>query len=361
MRLQQFITITFISFLLGCVNLGEKNANESNKVAELETTIPDKFSIPTTISKEAQEAMSSFSRNVRNNQSPDSKDIEGWKSFWKENEKALEEDSREVISIFNPKITQMEVDGVPVLEIKPKDWIDNGKVLIYVHGGAYTLYSASSTLTSSIPVAEETGLRIISVDYTVAPNAHWKEITDQVVTVIEALINEGYMLEEIAVFGDSAGGGLASGAVLKARDKGIGLIGAVVLWSPWSDITLNGDTYVSLKETDPVLSYENVLVESAKAYANPEDQKNPYVSPVYANYKKGFPSTLIQVGSKEIFLSNAIRHYQALDQAGIDVKIDPYEGMWHVFQAFHWKIPEANIARRKMAKFLEQELDYEKQ
>ena len=107
---------------------------------------------------------------------------------------------------------------------------------------------------------------------------------------------------------------------------------AVVLWSPWSDITETGDAYITLKDTDPTLFYPDSLSNAAAAYAAPADQTHPYVSPVYADYSLGFPPTLIQVGTKEIFLSNAVRHYQALDQAEQEVKLDLYEGMWHVFQ-----------------------------
>lgn len=359
MRLQYISIYTLLFLLFGCGHV-EEQSSSNNTLSESEKIISDNFSVPPTISQEAQVVMSSFSRKIRNIQSPDSKDIEGWKSFWKENEKAMEDDNEDVINTFKPKLTQMEMGGIPVIDIKPQNWVDNGKILIYTHGGAYTLFSASSTLSGCVPVADETGLRIISIDYTVAPNANWNKITDQVIAVIVALINEGYNQSDIGIYGDSAGGGLAAGAVLKARDKGIGLLGAVVLWSPWSDITENGDTYASLKDADPILNYNGILDNSAAAYAATADQKNPYVSPVYADYSKGFPPTLIQVGSKEIFLSNAIRHYQVLDQAGIDVKIDPYEGMWHVFQAFSWKIPEADIARKKMATFLEQKLDYKK-
>ena len=95
---------------------------------------------------------------------------------------------------------------------------------------------------------------------------------------------------------------------------------------------------------------------SAEAQAPPEDQKHPYVSPVYGDYSKGFPPTLIQAGTKETFLSNAIRHYQVLDQAGIPVKLDLYEGMWHVFQAFPWWLPESRLARQKVGRFLDQNL-----
>jgi acetyl esterase/lipase len=121
----------------------------------------------------------------------------------------------------------------------------------------------------------------------------------------------------------------------------------VVLVSPWSDITETGDTYFTLKDKDPILAYGNSLNESALAYAPVSEHKNPYVSPVYGDYTKGFPPTLIQGGSKEIFVSNFIRQYQALDQAGIPVKLDLYEGMWHVFQEINYYLPESRIALGK--------------
>ena len=201
-------------------------------------------------------------------------------------------------------------------------------------------------------------LRVISVDYTVSPKGKWQEVTSQVVSVIKALLKEGYSLKDIGIYGDSAGGGLAAGSVLKARDEAVGLVGAVVLWSPWSDITETGDTYTTHKNSSPVLVYEKNLEHAANSYADAKDQKHPYVSPVYGDYTKGFPPTLIQVGTKEIFLSNAVRLYQALDISGIPVKIDPYEGMWHVFQGSHWKIPESQLAREKMTDFLKLHLDY---
>jgi monoterpene epsilon-lactone hydrolase len=313
------------------------------------------FNVPTTISKEAQEAAASLGRIEGPVPEPD--DVEGWKAAWQATEDASKgEDS--VVKEFSVAVKEMKLGGVPVIDVRPKNWKDNGKVLIYTHGGAYTLFSAASTLTGPVSVADATGLRIISIDYTNPPSARWQEVTGQVVSVIKALVADGYALKDIAIFGDSAGGGLAAGSVLKARDEGVGLIGAVVLWSPWSDITETGDTYVTLKDHDPLLDYADILRNSAGAYADQKDQKHPYVSPVYGDYSKGFPPTLIQVGTKEIFLSNAVRHYQALDQAGVTVKLDPYEGMWHVFQAFHWQLPESDIARGKMAQFLKEHLDY---
>ena len=102
--------------------------------------------------------------------------------------------------------------------------------------------------------------------------------------------------------------------------------------------------------------YDKHLKHSADAYADPKDQKNPYVSPVYGDYSKGFPPTLIQGGIKEIFLSNFIRQYQALDTAGQTVKLDLYEGMIHVFQLNIISSPESDMTLKKRAAFVKQYL-----
>lgn len=322
------------------------------------TVLAQDFHIPSTISAEAKAAASKFTFAGRLGKLPQPDDLEGWKKAWEANEEANKAENEAVVKKLGSNVNEMKLGNVPVLDIKPKEWKDNGKVLIYIHGGAYTLFSAATGQIGSAPVAADTGLRVISVDYTVAPVGKWRQVTGEVVSVIKALIKEGYDPNDIAMYGDSAGGGLAAGSVLRARDEGVGLIGAVVLWSPWSDITENGDTYATLKDSDPMLVYKDSLKRAADAYADPKDQKHPYVSPVYGDYSKGYPPTLIQVGTAEIFLSNAVRHYQALDQAGIPVKLDPYEGMWHVFQFSPWGMPESYLARKKMAAFLRQYLDY---
>jgi monoterpene epsilon-lactone hydrolase len=314
------------------------------------------FTFPTTISKEAQKAGATLVRSE--DPLPKADDMSGWKALQDQNEDPEAREGKEIAEEFDATITEISLGGVPALDVKPKDWSDNGKVLIYTHGGAYTLFSVTSTLAGVVPVADLTGLRVVTVDYTVAPQSQWMQTTGEIVSVVRALLEEGYGPEDIAIYGDSAGGGLAAGSVLKARDEGLGLLAAVVLWSPWADITNNGDSYSTLADADPILIYDDWLENAAAAYAKPEDQKNSYVSPVYGDYSEGFPPTLIQVGTKEIFLSNAVRLYQAMDQAGIEVKLDPYDGMWHVFQAFHWRLPESETARKKMADFLRKHLNY---
>lgn len=315
--------------------------------------------IPTTISKEAREELRKITFDPSVLKVPDPSDLNGWKKQYHDSESIFVELSQPIIDSYQPNITETKLGGLQILDIKPKNWKDNGKVLVYTHGGGYTFGSANSTLGSAVLAANATGLRVISVNYTVAPFSKWNQTTDEVVSVIQTLEHQqGYSLDDIAMFGDSAGGGLVAGSILKMRDKGLGMPAVVVLWSPWLDLTGNGDTYLTLKDADPYLSYDSFLKNAAGAYANPIDQKNPYVSPVYGNFSKGYPPTLIQGGTREIFLSEFIRLYQALDQTDIPVKLDIYEGMPHVHQIFLYKTPESEIALSKMNDFLKTYLNY---
>jgi acetyl esterase/lipase len=287
---------------------------------------------------------------------PGPNDIEGWQKAYDAVEQGALKIAEEAVSKLQVSVAGKNLDGVPVIEITPKGWVNDGKLLIYTHGGAYTFFSARSTLPSAALVANHTGLRVLSVDYTNPPRARWQEVTDQVVRAFKALSKEGFAMKDLAIYGDSAGGGLAAGAVLKLRDAGLGMPAAVVLWSPWADVTETGDTYVTLKAAEPNYLYERVLGPSADAYADLKDQKNPYVSPVYGDFTKGFPPTLIQGGTREIFLSNFVRLYQALDTAGRSVTLDIYEGMPHVFQVKAPQSPETVTALKKMDAFLKQHL-----
>lgn len=320
-------------------------------VAAAETSAPY-ANVPDTVSPRAREILRQFT-GPQGLALPAPNDVEGWKpirSYVPPQLRKLSEETNAALQRFTPTIIRRTLGGVPVVEIRPKGWKDNRRVLVYTHGGGYVTGGPEFSLGGW--VGKETGLRIVSVGYTLAPEAKWNRITDQVISVIQGLKHEGILLKNIAVLGDSAGGGLAAGSVLKMRDHGLGMPGALVLWSPWSDITESGDTYVTLKRADPILDYGLLLKNAADAYADPADQKNPYVSPVYGDYSKGFPPTLIQGGTKEIFLSDFVRQYRAIDSAGDVATLDIYEGMPHVFQAVLFDSPESNQAMAKMKRFL---------
>jgi monoterpene epsilon-lactone hydrolase len=331
---------------------GRRSGNVGGATPSYQAYVPD------TVSPQAQQVL----RMMQGPQGlalPGPNDVEGWKkirNYVPPQLKAIEKDpeisrrTSRTMKQYPSTSKKRNIAGVPVVEIVSDKWRDNGKLLVYVHGGGYVTGGPGFGLGGW--VSGETGLRIISVGYTLAPEAKWDQITDQVVSVLRALEEEGYPPKNIAVLGDSAGGGLAAGAVLKMRDRGLGIPGALVLWSPWSDITETGDSYVTLRRADPLLNYKLLLKKAADAYANPKDQKNPYVSPAYGDYSKGFPPTLIQGGTKEIFLSNCVREYRAIDSAGGIAVLDIYEGMPHVFQGIVFGTPEAQQSMVKMKQFL---------
>jgi epsilon-lactone hydrolase len=246
--------------------------------------------------------------------------------------------------------------GVSVIRV-PAASQSSSPVLIYLHGGGYTWLSARSTLIVATLMAEATGYEIVSVDYTVAPRGMWQTQTAQVIKVYEALLSEGHVPAGIGMFGDSAGGGLASGSILRMRDQGVPLPGAAVLLSPWSDVTGRGDSYMTLAAFDPVLCYEDLKI-CAAAYAAPEDQRHPYVSPVYGDYSKPFPPTLIQGGTRELLLSDFVRLYQAIRSGGNQATLDLYEGMPHASYQLAPNAPEVRASFARAAQFWRSHLEF---
>jgi monoterpene epsilon-lactone hydrolase len=171
---------------------------------------------------------------------------------------------------------EYKLNGVGVFETKPPNYKDDGTVLIRVHGGGFVLGSARATAGSDAVMALFTGKRIISVDYTLAPRGKWQLVTDQVVAVYKAVLTQGYAPRSIGMYGDSAGGNIVPASILKLRDQGVPMPGAVVLLSPCIDVELNGDTETTLAHADPILD-EKDIIKGLKAYADPADWKNPYV------------------------------------------------------------------------------------
>lgn len=245
--------------------------------------------------------------------------------------------------------------GVPVIRIRPKDYRPDGRLLVYLHGGGYALFSAATVLGLPALVATATGMEVVSVDYTLAPRGNWRTVTDQVLAVWRALLDAGAHPEASAIFGDSAGGGLATGSVLKMRDEGQPTPAALYLMSPWSDLADGGDSYATLAAADPSLDPET-LSWAAAAYADASDQRHPHVSPVYGDYTQAFPPTLIQVGTREIFLSHAVRQYQAIRAGGQEAILDIYEGMPHVHQGLIPDAPESRTAIARAAEFFDTHL-----
>jgi epsilon-lactone hydrolase len=312
--------------------------------------------IPDTVSPQAQAFLRTLQDPALLPRFPDADDFAGWEQVRAAAEVDGLAKSAPLLERFPHTVVAATFGGVPVLDIRPERWRDNGKAIVYTHGGAHVMYSAASTLGRAVMAAHDTQLPVISIDYTVAPLANCEQITDQLVRAVEGLMASGQPLADTAIYGDSSGGGLAAATVLKMRDRGLGMPAVAALVSPWVDITPSGDTEVTLLDADANQRYANQSVYAAAAYAALADQKRPYASPVYGDFSAGFPPTLIQGGLKETLLSGFVRMYQALDTAGQIVKLDLYEGMPHNFQDRIPDAPESLTARGKFRCWLHQYL-----
>ena len=315
-----------------------------------------RFQVPATVSPEAARDLTAIYA-VTSKQPPATKpaSIEDWDRQREALDKRMIPASNAIVAKLGASVQDDQLGGVPVVRIRPAGYKPNGRTLIYLHGGGYTRFSAHSRLGPPALAAVATGDEVISVDYTVAPRGNWKTITDQVLSVWKAILAKGVAPTGIGMFGDSAGGGIAAGSVLKMRDQGLPLPGALYLMSPSCDITQQGDSYQTLSGVDPVLDLDS-SAWGANAYADPQDQKNPYVSAVYGDYAKAFPPTLIQGGTREMLLSNFVREYQAIRGGGHEAVLDLYEGMPHVFQGSVPNTPETRTALARAAAFFSQHL-----
>jgi epsilon-lactone hydrolase len=311
----------------------------------------DRYAVPSTVSREASERLQFIYSMVRMGPKlarPGS--LADWDQIRSKSDEFGIALNMPIVDALKVSIIEDRLGNVPVVRVRPANWKSSGKTLIYIHGGGYVSGSARSTLGDPASMAAVTGFEVISIDYTVAPRGKWQTVTDEVLSVWQALLATGIKPQNVGMFGGSAGGGLAAGSVLKMRDKGLPLPAALYLQSPWSDITATGDTVATLAGADPMLDLES-LGWGANEYAAPKDQKHPYVSPVYGDYSKPFPATLIQVGTREMFLSHAARHYQAIRSGGHEAVLDVYEGMPHGFPSLFTDAPEGRTAIARAGDF----------
>lgn len=247
------------------------------------------------------------------------------------------------------------IGGVSILRIVPPNVRRGKPPLVYIHGGGYIVLSARSTQVLPSLLGKAMEREVISIDYTLAPRGNVKTISDQVIAVWQALIAAGNDPRGMGLFGDSAGGNMAAAFTLKMRDQGVRLPGALYLLSPGADLTMRGDTVATVGPYDPILKTQD-FTTYLEAYAAGTDVRNPYISPLFGDYSKAFPPTLIQAGTRELLLSEAVREYQAIRGGGHEAVLDLYEGMPHVFPALLANTPESDTAISRAAVFFGQHL-----
>ena len=303
--------------------------------------------VPTTVSPMAQAVLKS---RVPSEEQIES--IEQWSKVRAEFNAQSKQMNEQVKSELVSSSHHEQIAGASVLVTTPKgyDKSRDHQIAIYIHGGAYTLGKPDYLYSAFAPLSSKLGIKVYAIDYRLAPEHPFPAGLEDTVAVYEKLLSR-FGAEHIVMFGDSAGGALSLATLLKAREKGMKMPSALLLYSPWSDIDKIGDSYYTLKGISPLLDYEKNLKSSAKAYSKGHDMKNPLISPVYANYTDEFPPTMIQVGTRDMFLSNCVRLYRQMKKDKVAVEISMWEGMWHVFEAVP-NLPEADEAIAEAAEFM---------
>jgi acetyl esterase/lipase len=266
-------------------------------------------------------------------------------------EARAEASNRPLLQKLGVSVAEMQLGGIRLLELRPANYQDDGTLVIYVHGGGFVLGSANSSAGLPAMMARATGRRMLSVDYTIAPQARWPQAIDQVMAAYQALLKDGHSPKSIGIVGESAGGNIAAASVLKLRDQGVELPAAMVLLSPGLDLTMRSDTWTTLAAADPVLSDAASLEAAFELYAPGADRTNPYISPLYGDFGKGYPPVLLQAGTREVVLSDSVRLHRALKAAGIEATLDLYEGMPHVFQGYMRDTPEQKASFEEQRRF----------
>ncbi len=249
--------------------------------------------------------------------------------------------------------TAVSANGVP------GEWVEVSesepdRVLLYLHGGGYTLCSPETHRGLVARLSRVARTRALVIDYRLAPEHPFPAAVEDAEAAYRWLLATGQPAEKIVIAGDSAGGGLTAALLLAIRDAGLPRPAGAALLSPWTDLALTGWSMLTKADEDPMLRPDSAML-GARHYLGETIPTHPLASPLYANLA-GLPPLFVQVGDKEILLDDSRRFVEKARNAGTDATLEVWPGMPHVFQAFP-QLPEAHEAVTHMGTFLAERLD----
>jgi epsilon-lactone hydrolase len=246
------------------------------------------------------------------------------------------------------QIETAELGGVPV------EWVRNARntasaSLLYLHGGAYVLGAPAMYREMAARLAHA-GMDVAVLDYRLAPEHPFPAALDDALSAYRALLAAGHSPRRLVIGGDSAGGGLTLACALAIRDAGLPQPAALVTLSPWTDLSLSGASHTRLAEQELLLR-EPLLRRGGAAYLAGSTPLHPLASPLFADLHALAP-LLIQVADREILLDDALRLADKARAAGVKVELQVWPRLWHVWQIFAGKMPEADAALAQILRFI---------
>ena len=302
--------------------------------------------IPSSVSPEAQAVLSVGFTQASGY--PDLADLEGWRAMIKAQDEMLLPMMSERASRLDVEVEDIEVDGVSVYVLTPRGTADDDRrVYLDIHGGALIMGGGEVCRAMGITSITRAGSRVWAVDYRMPPDHPFPSPLDDCIAAYRALL-EVREPHEIVVGGASAGGNLAAALILRARDEGLPLPAAAVLLTPELDLTESGDSFQTNLGVDTVLARS--LMPANLLYAAGRDLADPYLSPLFGDFTKGFPPTLLACGTRDLFLSNTVRMHRALRAAGVDAELHVQEAAPH--GGFFGAAPEDEELDREVRRFV---------
>ncbi len=247
----------------------------------------------------------------------------------------------------------VEIGGVPGVEVTVQG--NQGEnVLLYFHGGVYVIGSAAATVPLVGGLVRRTGTKAITLEYRLAPEHPYPAAVEDARAAYEGLLAQGFAPAQIALAGESAGAGLAVALLLALRDAGVPLPSCGYLMSPYVDLTLSGETLAAKRDVDPLLTPDGLRAR-VPDYLGGADASDPLISPIFGDLT-GLPALLIQVGSHEVLLSDALRLAARAALFDVPVRLEVTPGVPHVFQAYAGLLDEAAAALDRAADFVTAQL-----
>ena len=251
---------------------------------------------------------------------------------------------------FGVTVTADKVGGLHAEWLRPRNRVE-GKLLLYLHGGAYIIGGCDMHRHMVSHIARAGRIQALVPEYRLAPEHKFPAAVDDALSVYRSVLRMGIKPDDIIIAGDSAGGGLTVATLLALRDAGDALPAAAILMSPFLDATGSGESMRTRADLDPWFRAEDLPVISDH-YCESHQRRFPLVSPVFADVEE-LPPMLIQVGDHEILLSDSQRFADLLIAAGIDVQLEVWPEMYHVFQIFVGKMPEARRAINTIGDYIQ--------
>lgn len=251
-------------------------------------------------------------------------------------------------------VTNATLGGRPALRFRPAAPLANA-VLLYFHGGSFIVGSPATAQTLTAALVTRTGLEALSLDYRLAPENPFPAAIEDGLAAYRELLGSGIPADRIVLAGDSAGGSLTLTTLLSARDAGLPMPAGVVAFSPGLDASGTGDSMTTKDGIDPIFKSAGLRAMRTHYLAG-RDPRHPLLSPALYADPTGLPHLLLQVGTHEILLDDAVRFAARAAAADVNVILDVTGGVPHVFQSFTGSLDEADAALDRAATFLRQRL-----